>query len=106
MCLQSDENARLRRAFDLLPKTDHAKDVFERHPEVRPEWVMQIIENPYDEWTETDARSRRSRVIAGRVAGASQWIKVILNPQGQLVTSHFDHHLEDRFGGRPWPQNQ
>ena len=103
---QSDENRRLRRAFDRLPKTDHAQDVFERHPEVRPEWVMQVIEDPYEEWTENDARGRHSRVIAGRVVGASQWIKVILNPQGQLITAHFDHHLEDRFGGRPWSQNQ
>ena len=106
MCQRSDEIERLRREFDRLPKTEHAKDVLERHPEVRPEWVMQVIEAPYEEWTENDARGRRSRVIAGRVAGASQWIKVIINPQGLLITAHFDHHLEDRFGGRPWPENQ
>ncbi len=102
----SDDNLRLLRAFDQLPKTIHSTDVFKRHPEVRPEWIMRIIEDPYDEWVETDASGRISRVVAGRVEDASQWIKVILSAQGRLVTAHFDHHLEDRFGGRPWTRNQ
>lgn len=100
------DDARLRRTFDRLPKTDHANDVFERHPEVRREWVVMVMENPYGEWIETDARGRMSRVVAGRVEGASQWIKVIFNSEGKLITALFDHRLESRFGGRPWPQNQ
>lgn len=39
----SDDNSRLLRAFDQLPKTIHSTDVFKRHPEVRPEWIMRII---------------------------------------------------------------
>ena len=104
--LQSAENARLRRAYDMLPKTAHAEFLMERHDDIRPEWVMRIIEDPYDQWVETDNHGRTSQVIAGRIEGASQWIRVVLNLDGELVTAHFDHRLAAKFGGRPWPQNQ
>ena len=82
-----DENARLRQAFDQLPKTMHGSSLLERHPYMRPEWVMRIIEGPYDQWYEYDIYGRRASVFAGRVEGFSQWIKVALNENGTLVSA-------------------
>ena len=102
---QSDENARLRRAYDMLPKTAHADPAREQH-EVRREWVAQIIENPYDTWEEIDSEGRPSIVLAGRVEGVSQWIKVVISLDGRLVTAFPDRRLTKRFGERPWPPSR
>ena len=45
---EPDENERLRREYDALPKTPwHGDDTQERHPDIRPEWVMRVIYDPY-----------------------------------------------------------
>jgi hypothetical protein len=44
---ETDEDRRLRRAYEDLPKTEmHGISATERHPDVRPERVMQIIAEP------------------------------------------------------------
>ena len=101
------ENARLRRAFDRLPKSgSHGSAVTSRHPDVRPEWIISIIEEPYDEWIETHERSGQSRtIIVGRVPQFEQWIKVVFIGVGnsrELLTAYPDRRLSKRYGGRPW----
>ena len=103
----SDEIARLRRAFDRLPKSgSHGRAVTSRHPDMRPEWIMSIIENPYDEWVETDDRTGQNRtVIAGRVPQFRQWIKLVFVGIGdtrELLTAYPDKRLSRKYGGRPW----
>ena len=100
------ENARLHRAYDQLPKTMHGSRLLERHPYMRPEWVMRVIEEPYDQWDEYDIYGRRTNVFTGRVEGFSQWIKVVLNENGALVSAFPDWRLERRFGGRPWQNDK
>ena len=101
------ENARLRRAFDRLPKSgSHGSAVTSRHPDVRPEWIISIIEDPYDDWVETDDISGQSMtVIVGRVPQFGQWIKVVFVGVGdtrKLLTAYPDRRLSKRYGGRPW----
>ena len=86
----------------MLPKTAHAEFLMERHDDIRPEWVMRIIEDPYDQWVETDNHGRTSQVIAGRIEGASQWIRVVLNLDGSwsppISTTDWQQSLEDDRG--------
>ena len=55
-----EERTRLRREFDLLPKVaGHGEESIFRHSDVLPEWIMQIIANPYhseDVYTQSDER--------------------------------------------------
>ena len=41
------ERARLRQAFELLPKVpEHGESVLERHNRILPEWIMAVIASP------------------------------------------------------------
>ena len=42
------ERQRLRRVYESLPKTPHGASYPERHPEILPEWIAAIIENPHE----------------------------------------------------------
>lgn len=105
---ESNDNERLRREFDALPKTpDHGETVLERHPEILPEWVMRIIYDPYGRWQEISASGETSTVLAGRVPEFSQWIRVVLLGDDNLFhTAYPDHRLADLYGGRPWRSAQ
>ena len=97
----------MRRAFEELPKDPHAANWLDNHPDMRPEWVMMVIEQPYSEWVEPDSRTGEpSTILAGRVQASDQWIKVIFkgtDPETRLFkTAYRDRQLRHRFGGRPW----
>lgn len=109
-CFGSEETRRLRRAFDALPKTTHGEQVLTRHSEVRPEWVMHIVESPYDQWQESDSRTGEPMtILIGRIPNWNRWVKVVFEGHspatGRFETAHSDRRLEKRYGGRPW-QNQ
>ena len=100
------ERARLRRAFDLLPKIEgHGDTALERHTDVLPEWIMQIIADPYrSDEVYTQERERRT-VLAGRVPESRQWIQVVFvsDPEtGRFLTAYHNKQLEREYGGRPW----
>ena len=100
------ERARLRRAFELLPKVEgHGETSPVRHRDVLPEWIMQIVAHPYERdevYTET---GERRTVLDGRVSESRQWIVVVFvgDPEtGRFLTAYHNRKLEDKYGGRPW----
>lgn len=102
----ASEVARLREAFERLPKElGHGDSTLQRHSAIRPEWVMQIIADPYDRYMDTRPGSEPNTIIVGRVPESRQWIKVVFlgSPEtGLFLTAYHDHRLEDAYGGRPW----
>ena len=100
------EIVRLRREFDALPKVPgHGDSVLRRHPNIKPEWVMQILREPFHIDEEIGSDGQRHTVIVGRVPQLNQWIKIVFigEPEtGALLTVYNDRRLEDQFGGRPW----
>ncbi len=105
-----NETRRLREEFELLPKVSgHGEDVGVRHSELRPEWIMRIIEEPYDQWQEVNSSNGEVRIIlAGRVRESNQWIRVvfaIIGDSREFITAYQDRRLSKKYGGRPW-QNQ
>ena len=104
------ENRRLRPEYEQLPKVPgHGGSATVRHADVPPEWIMSVITEPYDQWEEVNPDNGEVRTnFSGRVREASQWIKVVFVGVGDsrlYLTSYLDKGLEDRYGGRPW-QNQ
>ena len=103
---EADEIERLRRAFDAMPKDpSHGESALRRHSEIRPEWVMQVIADPYDRYIETPEGGERYTVIVGRVPESNQWIKVVFigDPEtGLFLTAYKDGRLVRKYGGRPW----
>ena len=99
------ETRRLRQAYAALPKTPHGETIPQRHPETRPEWVMSIIENPFDQ-SPTAGTSGEDRVeLVGRVPEFNQWIVVILEYQDGIYWLHSafpERRKERKYGGRPW----
>ena len=104
----NDEIARLRRAFDALPKVPGHGEMFEeRHGDVLPEWVMLIIANPREQFPEYRDGILRT-IIVGRVPESRQWIKVIFEgtlETGEFLTAYRDRRLNSRYGGGPWDTN-
>ena len=47
---------------------------------------MLVMENPHLQRREVDERGRPADAYIGRVEGVSQWVKVVLNLEGELVT--------------------
>ena len=101
-----DENAPLRQAYDRMRKAPrHGESALKRHSEIRPEWVMRILADPFDRFEETDFDGERITIIIGRVLESSQWIKLVFigDPEtGAFLTAYNDRRLEKRYGGRPW----
>jgi len=106
---QADEDLRLRQDYEDLPKTEmHGVSTAERHPDVRPEWVIQIMAEPYERFEEYRAGTRMT-VLVGRVPQASQWIRLVFvgDPEtGLFHTAYRDRRLAERYGGRPWQNEQ
>ena len=102
------EIARLRQAFDELPKVpNHGAELEERHGDVRKEWVMLIIADPHDRYEEYDDDILRT-ILVGRVPESRQWIKVVFigTPEtGNFLTSYRDRRLNGYYGGGPWDAN-
>ena len=45
-----EEDRRLRREYEALPKTPwHGEETPNHHPDIRPEWVVRVIREPYDQ---------------------------------------------------------
>lgn len=101
-----EEIARLRREFDALPKApEHGEQALERHGNILPEWVMQIIAEPFETFKELDNRGREYTIITGRVPESRQWIRVVFEDDfdtGAFLTAYNDRRLVSRYGGRPW----
>ena len=73
----ANENRRLREAYEELPKTErHGISNAERHPDIEPEWIMQIIANPYDRFEEYRGGERMT-ILVGKVPQARHWIKLV-----------------------------
>ena len=102
------EIARLRRAFDAMRKVRvHGEETLERHSDIKAEWIMEIVEKPYDRF-EAYRHGRRRTVIVGRVPQLRQWVSVVFDgdPEtGLFLTAYQDSRLEKRYGGRPWQNN-
>ena len=100
-----NEDPDLRRAYEELPKTEmHGVSAVERHPEIRPEWVIRIMYEPYDRIEEHRAETFMT-ILVGRVPEVNQWIKLVFigNPEtGLFHTAYMDRRLSGRYGGRPW----
>jgi len=100
------ERARLRRAFDLLPKVEgHGETTPVRHRDVLPEWIMQIVAHSYEREVVYTDRGERRTVLNGRVSESQQWIVVVFvgDPEtGRFLTAYHNRKLEDKYGGRPW----
>ena len=97
MSSDADEIARLRRAFDAMPKVpEHGEAALRRHANIRPEWVMRILAEPYDRFEEWDAGEMQT-IIVGRVLESSSWIKLVFvgDPEtGTFLTAYNDRRLE------------
>lgn len=100
------EVERLRRAFDDLPKVfGHGDSAVIRHPNIRPEWVMQILRDPFHRYEEPGIGRQPDTIVIGRVPESNQWIKLVFigTPEtGALLTVYNDRRLEEQYGGRPW----
>lgn len=104
--ITDEERRRLRRAFDLLPKVAGYGDrVLERHDDVLPERVCQVIAQPYERYEIYTLEGERRTVVNGRVRESRQWITVVFvgDPEsGRLLTAFHNRQLEREYGGRPW----
>ena len=99
------ERQRLRQEYDALPKTPHGVNERRRHEEVQPEWIVRILNDPYDEWPETSTDGELITILVGRVPEFQQWIRIVMlgtRSRGEIHTAYPDRRLEKRFGGRPW----
>ena len=104
------ENARLRRAWEELPKTSHGREMPNRHPDVRPEWIMRVIESPDSyEWIEysatLDEELRVWRIQVGWIPESETWIQVVF--EERVTGDEFDtayrlrgKQAEQRLKGR------
>ena len=104
--MTDEEGARLRRAFELLPKVpEHGGSVLERHNRILPEWIMAIIASPYERNEMYTPEGERRTVLVGRVPESRQWIMVVFvgDPEtGEFLTAYHNKNLVKKYGGRPW----
>ena len=104
--LTDEERAKLRRAFELLPKVArHGETALVRHKLILPEWVMQIIDNPYERYEVYTDEGEWRTVFTGRVTDSLRWIMVVFvgNAEtGRFLTAYHNRSLEGKYGGRPW----
>ena len=67
-----EERFRLCRAFYRMRKVpSHGEMVFSRHGDIRPEWIVQIVEDPYDRYEERIGGELWT-VLIGRVPESRQ----------------------------------
>ena len=95
------ENARLRQAWEELPKTNYGRRLANRHPDVRPEWIMRVIEatDSYERieygTDKADELSVRT-IILGYVPDSAVWLKVVLEGYPDSGVFHTAYQLSDR----------
>ncbi len=101
-----NEILQLRREYEALPKVPiHGETTNQRHPDIRPEWVMQVIYDPYDRRQTIMPDGEVRTILVGRVLPFNQWIAVVFlgdEITGALLTCYANRKLSDRYGGRPW----
>lgn len=106
MLTDPTEIRRLREAFERMPKApEHGETALSRHSDILPEWIVQVIESPYDRYEEYTSSGERRTIIVGRVAQSQRWIKVVFigDPETEeLLTAYHDRRLTKKYGGRPW----
>lgn len=94
------EIEQLRREFYALAQTNpHGMEQQIRHSDIRPEWIMRIVKNPYARRLAQD-----QTILDGRVPEFNRWIMVVLagNPEfGFFHAVYADRRLENDYGGRP-----
>jgi hypothetical protein len=95
------ENARLRRAWEELPKTPHGREMPNRHPDKRPEWIMHIIESPDSyQWIEYSTTPEEGLrvwgVRVGWVPEIETWIKVVFEEGATGDKFDTAYRLRDR----------
>ena len=103
----ANDDRRLRWEYDNLPKVPrHGEEVPTRHSDLRPEWIMRVINDPYDEWDEVALDGVTFKLFAGRVEQCQQWIRVVFvereDGYRELLTAYVDRRLQRKYGGRPW----
>ena len=100
------ENARLRRAFDRLPKIPgHGETVLGRHTSIRQEWIMKVIAGPYERYEVVTTDGERRTILTGRVPESNHWIMVVFvgDPEtGMFLTAYTNRGLVKKYGGLPW----
>ena len=109
---RQEERRRLQRRFSELRKADRSIEgnLKDRHPEMKPEWVIQVMEDPYEYEVATSLRGERRTIMYGRVPEYGQWLSVVfigdIGNDGVdnlvLLTAYPDKRLEKKYGGRPW----
>jgi hypothetical protein len=70
-----------------------------------PEWIVSVIEDPYDQWEEVRPDGRVDTIVVGRVSQVRQWIRVVFAGTGdsrELLTAYQDRRLAAKYGGGPW----
>ena len=101
-----DENARLRQAFDRMPKIPgHGETVLGRHGSIRKEWIMRVIAEPYERYETITSDGERRTILTGRVPEAKHWIMVVFvgEPKtGRFLTAYTNRGLVKKYGGLPW----
>ena len=104
--MTDEERERLRRAFNMLPKVEgHGESALERHDNILPEWIIQIVTDPYERYETYTRGGERRTIVNGRVPESPQWITVefVGDPEsGRFLTSYQNRKLEREYGGRPW----
>ncbi len=63
------------------------------HPEIRDEWVEQVVANPHHTEIQDDGRVRHY----GYIAEAGRWIRVVLD-EGKLLNRFFDRGALRKWG--------
>ena len=99
MLVESDSEARqyLERALNRWRATggqnlsDHAEFQITQgqHREVQREWIGLVLETYYAHQLQTDERGP-SAASWGEIPEAGKVLKVIVNPEGFVITVHFD----------------
>ena len=104
--LESDSQAReyIERALQRWRATDgqnltrHA--LFQitegQHQDVRPEWIGTVLAHHYAHQSQTDERGLAA-ACWGDVPDLGKVLKVIVNPEGFVVTVHFDRREQRRM---------
>ena len=70
VCVIQDDTYRRQRnppvTGEIRPPAEniHGISAMTRHSTVLPEWVMRIIENPYDQWVEIEPGSAEVRTVS------------------------------------------
>ena len=102
----SDENTRLRQAFDRMPKIPgHGETALGRHRSIRKEWVMRVIAEPYERYETITTDGERRTILTGQVPETNHWIMVVFvgAPEtGRFLTAYTNRGLIKKYGGLPW----